>query len=405
MHTIESLSEASHARSPKPPDRGSLPHRSEDTKNAGVLVAIDDTRIAALTEAYLRNDGFHRSWSTDSTPEALRISVRVKPSLILLGIQTTDLHGLGVLQSLRDHPATAATPIVAMVGNVTREQKFDVLKQGATDLLTLPLHQAELVSRARNVLSAKIYADQLSRYTQDLENAVRERTQELELARRELIQCMARAAELRDDDTGSHIIRVGRYARIIGEELGLSNRALEILEPAAQLHDIGKIGIPDRVLLKPGRLTGRERAIVRKHCSFGKRIIEGKSLQELSEREVVSIRNRAMLDARIRDIGQSPLLCVAKRIALTHHEHWDGTGYPVGLAGLDIPLEGRITAVADVFDALSSKRRYKPAYPLDQCFRILEEGRGSRFDPSVVDAFLVRRVDVIRTRIDFADVD
>ncbi|HEY2251113.1 MAG TPA: HD domain-containing phosphohydrolase, partial [Planctomycetaceae bacterium] len=162
----------------------------------------------------------------------------------------------------------------------------------------------------------------------------------------------------------------------------------------------GKIGIPDAILLKPGRLTPQEFELMQKHCGYGKKIVDCGPAQETA-----LIRGHAEMGARILGVARSPILIMARRIAMTHHEHWDGSGYPLGLAGEDIPIEGRITAVADVFDALSSKRVYKPAYSLEKCYSILTEGRGTQFDPRVVDAFFARRDEIVRVQIDLADMD
>ncbi len=332
------------------------------------------------------------------------MAVEVHPDLIMLDVRLSERIGVETLQGIRAHPGLAATPVVALVGDYTSESKLELLRCGATDLLSKPLHEAELIARTRNVLAAKISQDRLSEHFQQLEDAVRTRNSELHAARRELVLCLARAAEVRDDDTGHHILRVGRYARVIGEELGMEPEQLDLLESAAQLHDIGKIGIPDNVLLKPGKLTPEEYAIIQKHCGFGKKIIDGSVVRELY-RDATTARAHAELGATIMSVSESPFLSVAKRVALTHHECWDGSGYPVGLAGEDIPIEGRIVAVADVFDALSVKRPYKPAYPLEKCFEILREGRGTQFDPTVIDAFFKRRDDVVQIQIDFADVD
>lgn len=384
------------------PLAAAAPHCFQDIRDAGVLIADDDPRIVVMIRAYLQMDGFRRFRVADSASEVLPLAMEFRPDLIMLEVRMPERSGLETLQCIRAHPQLAATPVVILVGNLTSETKLEVLRCGATDLLSKPLHDAELLARTRNVLAAKIYQDRLNQHSKRLESAVRERVSELEAARRELIQCLARAAEFRDDDTGHHILRVGRYARVIGEELGLTQAALDVLEPAAQLHDVGKIGVPDSVLLKPGKLTPEEYTIIQKHCGFGKKIIEGSVFRNLPARDWKA--DRVHTEAGIIDIGQSPLLSVAKRVALTHHEYWDGSGYPVGLAGEDIPIEGRIVAVADVFDALSSKRPYKPAFPLDMCFQMMEEGRGTQFDPVVIDAFFKRRGDIIRIQIDYADV-
>ncbi len=215
-----------------------------------------------------------------------------------------------------------------------------------------------------------------------------------------MIYCLARAAEFRDDDTGQHVYRVGRYARLIAENLGWKGQQLDTFEQAAQLHDIGKIGIPDAILLKPGKLTPEEFEIMQKHSGYGKKIT-----QSLRSHDLNVLGDHTTLGARLLDATDSPILTLAATIAISHHEKWDGSGYPLGLASEDIPIEGRITAVADVFDALSSKRPYKPPFPLDKCFQILEEGRGKHFDAKVLDAFFSRRSDIVRIQLEHADID
>lgn len=234
----------------------------------------------------------------------------------------------------------------------------------------------------------------------DLERQVELQALELAALRLEVIHNLCRAAECRDNDmgTGRHVVRVGRYAGIITRRLGLSEVIAEQIERAAPLHDVGKIGIPDKILLKRGKLTRDEMEIVRRHCELGARII----------REM-SINPRRGLGGHAASTGlpnadDLPTLEMAARIAMTHHERWDGSGYPCGLRGEEIPLEGRITAVADVFDALSHKRPYKPAFPLEECFRMMEEGRGGHFDSQVLDAFFARRAEILRVRQECAEM-
>ena len=207
----------------------------------------------------------------------------------------------------------------------------------------------------RNSLLVKAHQDHLARYSQQLEHQVRVRTVELEESRLQIVHCLARAAEYRDDDTGRHVMRVGRFAGIIARELGLPPERCQMLQLASLLHDVGKIGIPDAILLKPGRLDPEEFRHMQRHCEFGRMII-----QPLPEHESEARKLREVLGVSALSTIDSPLLSMAAEIAWTHHEKWDGTGYPRGLSGEQIPLEGRITAVADVFDAVSSKRPYKP---------------------------------------------
>ncbi len=373
---------------------------THSVKQARILIVDDESLNIDVVQGYLEMDGYENIRSTEFAIQAMPLVGEFSPDLVLLDIHMPDISGLEILKAIRADEKFATIPIVILTASSTNDTKLEALRCGATDLLSKPVHQGELLARIRNVLAVKAYQDRLCRYSEELEEAVSKRTADLEASRLELIHCLARAAEFRDDDTGRHIIRVGRYARIIGEELGLSSAQLEILEPAAQLHDVGKIGIPDAVLLKPGSLTPEEYAIMQRHCGFGKKIIDC-----LPAREAELVRRHAELGAKIMDVGRSPILQMAMRIALTHHERWDGGGYPLGLSREDIPLEGRITAVADVFDALSSKRSYKPAFPLDKCFQILAEGRGSHFDPAIIDAFTARRNEIVQTQIELADTD
>ena len=261
-----------------------------------------------------------------------------------------------------------------------------------------PIDPSELAPRVGNLLSLKSHQDRLQDYSHELESAVKRRTAELEASRRDILHCLARAAEYRDDDTGHHVIRVGRYARLVATGLGMTEDYVDCIGQAAQLHDVGKIGVADDILRKPGRLTDAEFELMQKHSSFGKRV-----LQRLSPQEESALRHHADIGAKVLGIGRSPVLDMATRIALTHHEWWNGSGYPLGLQGEDIPIEGRITAVADVFDALSTKRCYKEAFSLDKCFAIMNDERGTHFDPAVLDAFTKQRAKIVEVQMQYAD--
>jgi len=372
----------------------------DDLKRSKVMVVDDEPVNILVVSEHLGSEGYQRLVQTDDPERALAIATRERPDVILLDIHMPRMTGFDVLSRIRQEPSIERTPVVILTSSTDEQEKLRALELGATDFLHKPVHRGELLARLRNILMAKGYQDQLRNYSQSLEAAVRQRTAELEASRQDVIHCLARAAEFRDNDTGQHIVRVGRYCRIIGAELGMDPAALDLLEQAAKLHDIGKIGIPDSVLLKPGKLTPEQFALMQKHSNFGKKIIEG-----ISRGEHDQLRQHAELGSQILRAGRSPLLKLAMKIALTHHERWDGSGYPLGLAGTDIPLEGRITAVADVFDALSAKRPYKPAFPLDKCLTIMAEGRGTHFDPRVLDAFFARREAIIEVQINCADVD
>jgi putative two-component system response regulator len=210
------------------------------------------------------------------------------------------------------------------------------------------------------------------------------------MSRLRVFQCLARAGEFRDDTTGTHVLRVGRCAGILAGEFGYSQHQVAMVELAAQLHDIGKIGIPDAILLKPGKLTPEEMTEMRKHCVYGKGIID-----PTTDNQAEIARKYIDIVSKPVQYSESPLLKLAATIALTHHERFDGSGYPNGLRGEDIPLEGRITAIVDVFDALQSPRPYKTAMSKDKCLEIIASDRGKHFDPKVHDALLNRLPDVL----------
>lgn len=370
------------------------------SEHSQIYVVDDEPLNSEVITAFLSDGGYSECTAFEDPVQALAEINGSPPDLVLLDIHMPKMNGLDVLQAVRASPATGALPVIILTASNDDETRLNALELGATDFLQKPVNQPELLLRIRNVLAAKAHQDLLKRSADELAEAVRIRTAELEASRRDVIHCLARAAEYRDDDTGFHVQRVGRYARIIANELGWTASELDTLEAAAQLHDVGKIGIPDAILLKPGKLTDDEFEYMQKHCGFGKKIISPHS-SEHSE----LIHHHAEIGASILDQLSSPVLEVAQRIALTHHEKWNGKGYPLGLKGEDIPIEGRITAIADVFDALASKRPYKAAFPIEKCFQIIESERGEHFDPECVDAFFKGREQIIASQIALAETE
>jgi len=368
---------------------------------ASKILVVDDEPInVKVCQKYLNELGYnHCIGLTDST-RTIAVILQERPDLVILDVMMPIVSGVDILKLIRNHAELSHLPILILTASSDRTTKLTVLDLGATDFLTKPIDPSEMAPRVRNVLEIKKYHDSLRDHARSLEEAVRQRTAELESSRMDLIHCLARAVEYRDDHTGRHVERVGRYAGIIGDALGLDAHTVIMLEQAAQLHDVGKIGVSDEILLKPGKLTPEEFERMQKHTLFGRKIVE-----QMSEREWEKLRQHVQIGSQILNAPRSPLLSMAARIALTHHERWDGTGYPLGLAGEDIPLEGRITAVADVFDALSSHRPYKPAYPIDRCFNILRAESGSHFDPKVIDAFFAQRDRIVQTQMDLADTE
>jgi putative two-component system response regulator len=367
-------------------------------KTAKLMVVDDEPTNVKLVQRFLELDGYDRFVTTTDARRAVRMVQDERPDCILLDLMMPHVSGLEILDELRADPEFSRTPVIFLTAVTDGAVRRDALERGATDFLNKPIDPYELAPRVANVVAAKAFQDQLLGHSRDLEEAVKARTMDLVRAHREVAYCLARAAEYRDNDTGFHVLRVGRYARLIAEELGFEGEELDLLEYAAQLHDVGKIGVPDAVLLKPDRLTEEEFSLMKKHCGFGKRI-----LRQCSEDEEQTLRKHSVVGAQILDGAASPLLVLARKIALSHHEWFNGAGYPLGLSGEDIPLEGRITAVADVFDALSSRRCYKEAMPVTQCIEIMERERGTHFDPVVLDAFLRRRDEVVGIQMRYAD--
>ena len=383
------------------PARGRIPECSDESLRSSKVMIVDDEPInVKLAQKYLSLGGYRNFVSTHDSRQALALIEAEQPDVLLLDIMMPHVSGLDILGTLRGNPLWTHLPIVILTASNDHDTKRRALELGASDFLNKPVDPSELLPRIHNVLMVKKHHDHIQRYSHELESEVLRRTAELARSRQEVIHCLARAAEFRDDDTGKHVMRVGRYARLIAEQLGWPADAAAMLEQAAQLHDIGKIGIPDAILLKPGKLTREEFEIMQKHSGYGRQITHG-----LPENENNILCGHTELGSRLLASTESPILALAAVISMSHHERWDGSGYPLRLAGEKIPLEGRITAVADVFDALSTRRPYKHAFPLEECFQILEDGRNTHFDPRVLDAFFARGEDVIRTHAELADGD
>jgi putative two-component system response regulator len=251
--------------------------------------------------------------------------------------------------------------VLVLTADATPEAKHKALSLGARDFLSKPLDPLEVTLRVNNLLETRFLYRALLEENRRLEERVQERTRELQQAQLEILERLARAAEYRDDETGEHVRRVAVNAAHVAEALGLPQEQVGMIRSAAPLHDLGKIGIPDAILRKPAKLTPEEFAVIKTHATIGAELLSG---------------------------GRSELSRVAERIARSHHERWDGSGYPDGLAGEEIPLEGRIVAVVDVFDALTSERPYKSAWPLEEALAEIEAQAGRQFDPRVVQALL-----------------
>lgn len=367
-------------------------------RNAKVMIIDDEELVIRVVRRFLTADGYHNFIGITNSRTAIECIDRENPDVVLIDINMPHISGLDLLKSRQESGRFGLIPFIVLSANSDREVKQEALKLGATDFLGKPVDPNDLIARVQNSLTIKRHFDMLSSQAEKLEQQVRERTQMLERSREQIIHCLARAAEFRDNETGEHVIRVGKFSAVIAEELGFDNDYCRKIELAAQLHDVGKIGIPDSILLNPGKLTGEEFDIMKTHCSLGTNI-----MKPLADDEEERVRQHSTIGASIIDGTDSPMLQMAVEITRSHHEKWDGTGYPLGIREENIPIAGRIVCVADVFDALASERPYKPKFSFKKCLEIMISERGTRFDPRVLDAFFKRLPDIERIRRDFQD--
>lgn len=314
------------------------------------------------------------------------------PDIILLDIMMPGLSGYDVIRELKSDVTTRHIPVIFLTAMSSAEDERLGLELGAADYITKPISPSVVLARVRTQLENKAAADFLRDQNSFLDNEVTRRTQELTAIQDVTIMAMASLAETRDSDTGNHIRRTQHYVRVLAQRLQshprfgyfLSDDTIEALYKSAPLHDIGKVGIPDRILLKPGRFTPDEFEIMKTHTTLG----------------------RAAIVAAEKQLGKEVgFLTHAKDIACYHQEKWDGSGYPEGLSGEGIPISARLMAVADVYDALISRRVYKEGMPHEKAVGIILEGRGNHFDPDIVDAFLELDEDFRAIAAQFADTD
>ncbi len=336
--------------------------------DAHILIVDDDPSNTLLLEDMLQEAGYHQVLSTTNPFDVERFCCEFLPDVILLDLMMPGRDGFAVLDRLAESDlAKFAVPVIVLTADVNPQSRRRALNKGAQDFLTKPFDYVEVLLRIHNLLAMRRAQQLLQQQNQTLEERVRERTHELEQSHRaleesqlEVLERLAHAAEYRDDDTGQHTYRVGQSSALLAAHLGLETSVVELMRFAAPLHDVGKIAIPDYILLKPGKLTREEFEVMKSHCEIGGALLSG---------------------------GHSPLVKLAERIALSHHERWDGSGYPHGLSGEAIPVEGRIVAVADVFDALTHERPYKKAWSLEAAVAEIVSQTGRQFDPQVVEAF------------------
>lgn len=330
-------------------------------QNARFLIVDDEPQNISVLTQMLKQWHATNVVSTTSPEETIPLLQAFQPDILLLDLMMPGLDGFGVMEQLR--PVLFPDdflPVLVLTADTTESTRRRALEYGVADFLTKPFDAIELSLRIQNLLARRFLHRRLQDQNRALDQQVQERTQQLAQAEVDTAICLAMAAEYRDDDTGQHTQRVGETSARLATLLGLADRQTALLRRAAPLHDIGKIGIPDAILLKPGKLTDEEFVFMKTHTTIGNAIL----VQHHTD-----------------------LLQLAASIALTHHERWDGRGYPKGLVGEDIPLVGRIVAVADVFDALTNERPYKAAWPIEQAITEIQRQSGQQFDPAVVAAF------------------
>ncbi len=340
-----------------------------------ILIVDDMPQNLYVLGELLKSKGYTVR-AANSGGAALRMAEQEpRPGLILLDIMMPEMDGYEVLRQLRSNPATEEIPVIFLTALNDTHNEENGLNLGASDYITKPIKSAVVLARVRTQLEAKWARDWLKNRNELLDAEVKRRMVENDQIQAVSIRALANLAEIRDNETGNHILRTQSYVFALADQLRahpqfrdvLTPQFVELLVRSAPLHDIGKVGIPDQILLKPGKLSAAEWDVMKTHAALGARAIDA------AERSVN---------------GQIRFLSIAKEIARHHHERWDGTGYPDGLAGRAIPVSARLMALADVFDALVNKRVYKDAFSFEHAREIIVEGRGSHFDPDVVDAFL-----------------
>lgn len=344
-------------------------------KEAKILIVDDQPANVTLIEKMLDIDGYLNVISTTDPTQVESIYMEQNSDLVLLDLNMPVMDGYQVLSKIRevdpDYP-----PIIVLTAQSDRESRIKALDLGARDFLAKPFDRVELMTRIRNMLEVRIMTKAIKDQNKILDGMVKERTQELSDTRLEVIRRLGRAAEYRDDMTGYHIIRMSKYSQVLALAAGMPEKEAEMLLNASPMHDIGKIGIPDNVLMKPGKLEPGEWTIMKTHVDIGVEILAG---------------------------SNSSLMEMAAEVAQNHHEKWDGSGYPRGLTGEDIPLTGRIVAIADVFDALTTERPYKKAWPVEEAVEFLKGQSGKHFEPRLVEHFLEILPEVLKIRSQYEE--
>jgi len=337
------------------------PSLDDELKKLKLLIVDDNPANVSLLEYILEDEGYENVTSTIDPRMVLSLCRKESFDLILLDIRMPYMTGLEVMEQLREQFADDHLPVLILTAQTDMQTRQDALKLGAKDFVTKPFEQWEVLLRIHNLLETRYFYKQQMMRGDVFEEEVYKRTEEIRLVQLEIVRRLGMAGEYRDNETGAHVVRMSQISELIARGAGLDNKTCELILHSSPMHDIGKIGIPDKVLLKPGKLDAEEWEIMKSHARIGRDII-----------------------------GEYPaeIMWMAGTIALSHHEKWDGSGYPQGLKGEEIPIYARIAAISDVFDALLSRRPYKDPWPLERAVQLIRDEAGSHFDPHLVRIFL-----------------
>ena len=346
-------------------------------RKARILIVEDQkVNILLLKQMLMRNRYKEIETVTDSR-KAIETYLSFKPDILLLDLMMPHVDGFQIMEELGRIEKASYLPILVLTALTDQESRIRALQLGAKDFINKPFDQMEVLVRIQNMLEVRMLHNTLRDQNKILESKISERTKDLQETQLEIVHRLGRAAEYRDNETGMHIIRMSLYAALLAQAVGLSEEESELLMHAAPMHDIGKIGVPDHILLKPGALSEEDWIMMKKHPEIGAELLGG---------------------------SNSHLLQMAEKIALNHQEKWDGSGYPQGLKGEEIPIESRIITIVDVFDALTSERPYKGAWTSEDAMAEINRGSGSHFDPNLVEKFKSILPEVLMIQEEYADM-